>query len=390
MIDVSKKLKALVEYPFAELDRKKAEVLKKGGDVISLGIGDPDLGPFPSVIEKLKESTSTLNVNKYPSYKGSEELRYAVAKWYKDRFGVKLDHETEVLILIGAKEGIGHIPLAFVDQGDSVLVPDPGYPVYKAGTILAGGSPLTMPLHAENGFLPDLKDIEKKYGPQLINCKMMFLNYPNNPTSAIADEGFFKEVVDFAQRHNIIICHDATYSEITYDNYKAQSFLETEGAKNVGVEFHSLSKSCNMTGWRIGFVVGNREVIVGLGKVKTNMDSGAPNHMQIAGIEAINTMQENLGRILPVYKERRDLLVKAMQEAGINMQSPKATFYLWIPVPAGMKSVDFCGKVLEECGVLVTPGTGFGAEGEGYFRISLTASTEKIEEAYKRIKNLKL
>lgn len=390
MIDVSKRIKSLVEYPFAELDRKKAEVIKKGINVIDLGIGDPDLSPFPSVMEKLKESVKEPNVNKYPSYKGNEELRYAVAKWYEKRFGVRLNHETEVLILIGAKEGIGHIPLAFINPGDSVLVPDPGYPVYKSGTILASGSPLVMPLYSENKFLPDLEDVEKRYASQLANCKIMFINYPNNPTSAVADDIFFKKVVDFAKRHNIVVCHDATYSEITYDDYKAQSFLSTEGAKDVGVEFHSLSKSCNMTGWRIGFVVGNKEVIAGLGKVKTNLDSGAPNHMQFAAIEAIKTMQENLKRILPIYKERRDILVKAIREAGIDIQPPKATFYLWVPVPKGVKSVQFCGRVLEECGVIVPPGTGFGTQGEGYFRISLTTSTQEIEEAYKRIKSLKL
>jgi len=389
MFNISERLKSLVEYPFAELNRKKEEVIKRGIKVIDLGIGDPDSPPLPSVIEKLKKSTEAPDVHKYPSYKGSEELRYAVAKWYENRFGVKLDHESEVLILIGAKEGIGHIPLAFVNPGDCVLVPDPGYPVYRAGTILAGGSPIIMPLREENGFLPDLSSLEKD-SSLLEKCKMMFINYPNNPTSAVADEGFFTEVIDFARHHKIIICHDATYSEITFDGFKAKSFLNVEGAKDIGVEFHSLSKSCNMTGWRIGFIVGNKDIIAGLGKVKTNLDSGAFNVVQLAAVEAIRTMPENLRKVLPIYTQRRNILVSALIEAGFRIKIPQATFYLWVPVPSGMKSSRFCEKILDECGVLVTPGTGFGTEGAGYFRISFTTPTSQIEEACKRIKSLKL
>lgn len=389
MFEISNRLKSLVEYPFAELNREKEEVKKRGIEVIDLGIGDPDLPPLSSVIEILKKSTEVPDVHKYPSYKGSKTLRYAVAKWYENRFGIKLDYETEVLILIGAKEGIGHIPLAFVNPGDSVLVPDPGYPVYRAGTILADGIPITMPLCEENNFLPDLSIIGKNLS-MLKKCKMMFINYPNNPTSAVADENFFEGVVDFAHSHNIIVCHDATYSEITFGGFKVNSFLNVKGAKNIGIEFHSLSKSCNMTGWRIGFVVGNKNIIAGLGKVKTNLDSGVFNVVQLAAVEAIRTMPENLKRILPVYTQRRDILVKALTKIGFKMKSPQATFYLWIPIPIKMKSADFCEKLLEECGVLVTPGTGFGAEGEGYFRISLTTATAQIEEACQRIKSLKL
>ena len=324
-----------------------------------------------------------------PSYKGSEALRCAVAEWYRSRFGVVLDCEKEVLILIGAKEGIGHIPLAFVNPGDGVLVPDPGYPVYRAGTILADGTVVAMPLRAENNFLPDLEALEKNTDI-LKKCVMMYINYPNNPTNAVADETFFKEVVEFAHRYNIIVCHDATYSEITYDGYRAGSFLEVAGAKEIGVEFHSLSKSCNMTGWRVGFVVGNKDVVAGLGKVKTNLDSGVFNVVQYAAIEALKTMPENLARILPIYTKRRDILLEALNKAGIAIKKPRATFYLWIPVPCGMTSEHFCGKILEECGVLVTPGTGFGEEGEGYFRISLTTPTDQIQEAGERIKKLKL
>jgi LL-diaminopimelate aminotransferase len=341
------------------------------------------------VIEKLKKSTEIADIHKYPSYKGSEELRRAVAQWYEKRFGIKLDADKEVLILIGAKEGIGHIPLAFVNPGDCVLVPDPGYPVYRAGTILADGIAVTMPLREENNFLPDVSGLEKN-SSILKKCKMMFINYPNNPTSAVADKDFFEQVIDFAHRYNILVCHDATYSEITFDGFKAKSFLNMKGAKDIGVEFHSLSKSCNMTGWRIGFVVGNKDVIAGLGKVKTNLDSGAFNVIQLAAVEAIRTMPENLKRILPVYTQRRNILVETLTKIGFKIKKPQATFYLWIPVPIKMKSADFCGKLLEECGVLVTPGTGFGAEGEGYFRISLTTETAKIEEACQRIKNLKL
>jgi LL-diaminopimelate aminotransferase len=389
MFNISSRVKSLVEYPFAELDRKKKEVIKKGVKVIDLGIGDPDLSPLPIVIEKFKESTGISGVHKYPSYKGSEELRYAVAKWYESRFGVKLDHENEVLILIGAKEGIGHIPLAFINPGDGVLVPDPGYPVYRAGTILADGLPIPMPLREENNFLPDISILEKDRS-LLKKCKMMYINYPNNPTSAVANEDFFEKIVAFAHRHNIMACHDATYSEITFDGFKANSFLSVNGAKDIGVEFHSLSKSCNMTGWRIGFVVGNKDIIAGLGKVKTNLDSGVFNVVQLAAVEAIRTMPENLKRMLPIYTQRRDVLTEALIKIGFKMKKPQATFYLWVPVPADMKSAVFCEKMLGECGVLVTPGTGFGNEGEGYFRISLTTATAQIEEACQRIKNLKL
>ena len=389
MFNISNRVKSLVEYPFAELNRKKEEVIKRGVKVIDLGIGDPDLPPLSSVIAKLKKSTEGQDVHRYPSYKGSEELRYAVAKWYEDRFGIKLDHGKEVLILIGAKEGIGHIPLAFINPGDCVLVPDPGYPVYRAGTILANGIPVAMPLREKNDFLPDLSSIGKDSSPPP-KCKMMFINYPNNPTSAVADEDFFKNVVDFAHRNKIIVCHDATYSEITFDGFKANSFLSTKGAKDVGIEFHSLSKSCNMTGWRVGFVVGNKDIIAGLGKVKTNLDSGVFNVVQLAAVEAIKTMSENLRKILPIYEQRRNTLVEALTKAGFSTKRPKATFYLWIPIPSSMKSDVFCTKMLDECGLLVTPGTGFGPEGEGYFRISLTAATGQIEEACQRIKSLKL
>jgi LL-diaminopimelate aminotransferase len=388
MFNISERLKSLVEYPFVELDRKKKEVIKRGIKVIDLGVGDPDLPPLPRVIDTLKKSTEKAEVHKYPSYKGSEELRYAVAEWYENRFGIKLDHESEVLILIGAKEGIGHIPLAFVNSGDYVLVPDPGYPVYRAGTILADGMPIAMPLREENGFLPDISGLEKE--PSLLKkCRIMYINYPNNPTSAVAEEDFFKKVVDFARRHNIIVCHDATYSEITFDSFKAKSFLNVDGAKGIGVEFHSLSKSCNMTGWRIGFIVGNKDIIAGLGKVKTNLDSGAFNVIQLAAVEAIRTMPENLKRILPIYTQRRNILVEALKEAGFRIKKPQATFYLWVPVIEGMKSAGFCERLLDECGVLVTPGTGFGTEGEGYFRISLTTPTTQIEEASQRISRLK-
>lgn len=388
MVEVSNRLKSLVEYPFAELDRKKKEVMSKGVKVIDLGVGDPDFPPFPAVIETLKKSTEIPKVHKYPSYKGSEELRCAVAKWYEGRFGVKLNPDDEVLILIGAKEGIGHIPLAFVNPKEHVLVPDPGYPVYRAGTILADGVPIDMPLRGENYFLPDLSLVGKK--PSVLKkCKLMFINYPNNPTSAVADETFFKQAVDFAQKHNIIVCHDATYSEITYDGFRAKSFLNIDGARDIGVEFHSLSKSCNMTGWRIGFVVGNKDIIAALGKVKTNLDSGAFNAVQLAAVEAIKTMPENLKQILPVYKQRRDILIEALTKAGLDIKTPQATFYIWIPVPSGMKSADFCGRILEQCGVLVTPGSGFGNEGEGYFRISFTTATEQIEEACRRFESLK-
>jgi LL-diaminopimelate aminotransferase len=322
--------------------------------------------------------------HRYPSYEGMISYREAVANWYRQRFNVSLDPKTEVLSLIGSKEGIGHIPLAFVNPGDVVLVPSPGYPVYPVGTLFAGGESCIMPLKEENGFLPDFKAIPED---KLKKARLMFLNYPNNPTAAVAPEGFFKEAIELAAKYNIIICHDAAYSEMYYDNEKPMSFLDVEGAKDVGIEFHSLSKTYNMTGWRIGFAVGNRDVIFGLGKIKTNLDSGVFQAIQEASITALQTEDAVLSRIRNIYQDRRDALYEGLKGLGIQINKPKATFYLWAKVPKGFDSTTFVAHLLEKTGVLGTPGVGFGSPGEGYIRFALTQPVERIREAVERIRN---
>jgi LL-diaminopimelate aminotransferase len=383
----AQRISELPPYLFAEIDRKKSEMIRKGVDIVDLGIGDPDLPTPPRIIEALKKAVEDPSTHRYPSYAGMQEFREAVARWYGKRFDVHLNPDTEILSLIGSKEGIAHIPLAFVDPGEVVLVPSPGYPVYPVGTLFAGGVPHVMPLLKENRFLPDFSSIPPDIAEK---SKLMFISYPNNPTGAVAEGDFFESVVGFASENNIIVCHDAAYTEVFYDGYKPQSFMQVEGAKAVGVEFHSLSKTFNMTGWRIGFVVGNEEVIAGLGKIKTNVDSGAFEAVQRAGIEALDAYEEEHGRILEVYQRRRDLMVEGLQEAGFELEKPMATFYLWMEVPRGYSSAEFTELLLTEAGIVVTPGNGFGDWGEGYVRISLTIGEYRLREAADRIKTLKL
>lgn len=380
------RLRKLPPYLFKEIDRKKAEVKARGVDIIDLGIGDPDLPTPIHIIEALQEAAGHPQNHRYPSYPGMLEYRSAVAAWYGRRFHVDLDPEREVLALIGSKEGIAHVPLAFINPGDISLVPSPGYPVYNTATIFAGGESFTMPLTRENQFLPDLDAIP---GDVARKAKLMFLNYPNNPTAAVADERFFNRVVAFAQKHGILVCHDAAYSEIAYDGYRPLSFLEVEGAKEVGLEFHSLSKTYNMTGWRIGFAAGNREAIDGLGAIKSNVDSGVFQAVQIAGIKALRSDQSCVAQMIDVYTERRDLMVKGLREAGFELDIPKASFYLWVTVPGGNTSAQLASRLLEK-GVVVTPGNGFGEPGEGYFRIALTQKKERMAEALERIKAVEL
>lgn len=383
---LAKRIKELPPYLFAELDRKRESARGRGMDIIDLGVGDPDR-PTPShIVEAMQKEVALPRNHRYPSYQGLLEFRQAVASWYRNRFGVELNPEKEVVSLIGAKEGIAHLPLAFIDRDDIVLVPSPAYPVYKIGTLFAGGTPYIMPLKKENNFLPDLKaipsDIAKK-------AKLMFLNYPNNPTGACADKSFFEEVVQFAKQHDIIVAHDAPYSEMYYDdNDKPISFLEVDGAKDIAIEFHSLSKTYQMTGWRIGFAVGNAEIISALGKVKTNIDSGLFEAIQRAGIVALTGDQRCTDEMRAVYKERRDALVNGLKEAGINVSPPKGTFYVFAPTPNGKPSTEFCSELLDKTGVVVTPGVGFGEEGEGFFRCALTVSVERIKEAVRRIKGV--
>jgi LL-diaminopimelate aminotransferase len=312
-------------------------------------------------------------------------FREAVSRWYLRRTGVTLDPLKEVVSLIGSKEGIAHIPLAFVDPGDTVLVPSPAYPVYAIATMFAGGIPYEMPLLKSNNFLPDFTAIPAEV---LDSAKMMFLNYPNNPTGASATTAFFEEVVDLARQHNIIVCHDFAYSEMTFDGYVPPSFLEVDGAKEVGIEFHSLSKTYNMTGWRIGFAVGNAQVIGGLGQIKSNIDSGIFEAIQIAGIEALEGDQGCLDEMRDIYTERRDVLVRGLHDLGLRMDIPKATFYVWIEVPSGQTSASFSQLLLEKIGIVATPGNGFGAPGEGYIRMALTVSKERLQEAVERMRGI--
>ena len=387
IFEKAERLKKLPPYLFKEIDRKKSEVRARGVDIIDLGIGDPDLPTPPHIIEALKKAAEDPGNHRYPSYSGMGDFKEAVAKWYQERFGVELDPDTEVVSLIGSKEGIAHFPLAFVNPGDVALVPAPAYPVYHIATMFAGGESYFMPLLSENRFLPDLNAIPDEITSR---ARIMFINYPNNPTSAVADLEFFRKVVEFARDNNILVCHDAAYTEMAFDGYRPPSFLAADGAKEVGIEFHSLSKTYNMTGWRIGFAVGNREAIDGLGAIKSNIDSGVFQAVQMAGIEAIRGDQSCVRDMVQVYSRRRDLMVKGLQDVGFEVESPRATFYLWIKVPEGYTSADLTERLLEDAGLVVTPGNGFGEPGEGYFRIALTQKRERLAEAVQRLKALSL
>jgi LL-diaminopimelate aminotransferase len=381
-IEKADRLQKLPPYLFAELDRKKAEARGRGVDVIDLGVGDPDLPTPDNIIASLTKAAHEPRYHRYPSYTGMNDFREAVSRWYRKRAGVEVDALKEVVSLIGSKEGIAHIPLAFINPGDVVLVPSPAYPVYAIATLFAGGVPHEMPLVKQNNFLPDLGAIPQEV---LAKAKMMFLNYPNNPTGAPATVAFFKEVVAFAEQHNIMVCHDFAYSEMTFDGYIPPSFLEIPGAKEVGIEFHSLSKTYNMTGWRIGFAAGNAEIIGGLGQIKSNIDSGIFEAIQVAGIEALEGDQGCLAEMRRIYTERRDVLVEGLRNLGLQMALPKATFYVWIEVPAGHDSASFAGLLLDKAGIMATPGSGFGAPGEGFIRMALTVSKERLQEAVARI-----
>ena len=386
-VEPAERVRQIPPYLFAEIDRKKRELRAKGADLIDLGIGDPDI-PTPSrIIDRLTKAAHDATNHRYPSYEGMLDFRQAVADWYQRRFGVSLDPEAEVLTLIGSKEGIAHIPLAFVNPGDYVLVPNPGYPVYRVATLFAGGTPHFMPLVGENGFLPELSKIPTGVAEK---AKLLFINYPNNPTAAVAERSFFEEVVKFADRHRIIVCHDAAYSEIAFDGYRPMSLMEVEGAREVGIEFHSLSKTFNMTGWRIGFAVGNREIVGALGRIKTNIDSGVFQAVQIAAAEALNGYGTETEEIIRVYTARRDLLVQAIRAAGLEVEPPRATFYLWVAVPSGYTSAQFAAHLMEKSGIVATPGIGFGDSGEGYIRFALTVGEDRLHEASSRLKELKI
>ncbi len=384
-IKKSERLGKLPPYLFAEIDRKKAELIRQGKDIISFGVGDPDIPTPIEIVEEMKRSVENPDFHQYPFGRGLAGFREAVAEWYQKRFRVKLDPGKEVHALIGSKEGIGHLPIGLIDPGDIVLVPSPGYPVYGGGTVLAGGEVFYMPLKEENGFLPDLDsipdDIKKR-------AKLMFVNYPNNPTGACADRSFYEKVVSFASKNGIVVASDNAYSEIFYSR-EPVSFLEVSGAKEVGVEFHSLSKTFNMTGWRIGFVVGNGKIVKILSDVKDNYDSGVFSAIQNAGIFALKNYEKFRAQNIKVWLRRRDALCEGLEKCGFEVKPPDATFYVWMKVPEGYTSAGFCEKLLAEALIVATPGSGFGAAGEGFVRFAFTVSEERIKEAVERIGRVK-
>jgi LL-diaminopimelate aminotransferase len=379
----SKRLQAMPPYLFAELERRIAEKRDAGIDVISLGIGDPDEPTYEYVVKAMQAAVADPATHQYPSNRGRDDFRQGLAEFYERRFGVEIDPGSEVIPAIGAKECIYNLCFAFLDPGDVALAADPGYPVYTGGPILAEATPHVMPLAPELGFVPDLTAIPSEVAAK---AKLMFLNYPNNPTGAVVPEGFFEMVVSFAREHEILVVHDNAYSETTYDGYEAPSFLATPGAKEVGVEVFSLSKGYNMTGWRCAAILGNADAVQTYWKLKTNIDSGLFEAIQIAGVEALSGPQGPLRRMNETYARRRDLVVDALREIGVEVTAPKGTIYVWAPVPAGHTSTSFAEKVLEEAAVVVSPGSMYGPSGEGFFRIALTAPDDRIEEAVERMR----
>lgn len=380
---VSERLEKIPPYLFAEIDRKIDEAKAKGIDIISLGIGDPDKPTLQPVVDEMHKAIDNPKNHDYPPYNGTAEFRKAASDWMKKRFGVDVDPDKEVLANIGSKEAIAHVFFAFVDKGDYTLVPDPGYPVYKNATIFAGGTPYAMPLLEENGYLPDFdkipEDIAKK-------SKILFLNYPNNPTGAVADLDFFKKAVDFCKKYDILLCHDMAYCEMTYDGYVAPSILQVEGAKDIAIEFYSHSKSYNMTGWRVGFVAGNADAVKALGTIKNNIDSGTFKAIQQAAVAAFNIDKKYIDELNNMYQQRRDAMEEGLKELGWDLKPSKATFYLWLPVPKGMTSEEFVTLMLEKAHLVVPPGNGYGRYGEGYFRIALTKDVQTIKECIRRMK----
>jgi len=382
------RIKELPPYLFADIDRKKSELRKLGRDLIDLGIGDPDLPTPPHIVAAMQAAAAEPKYHRYPSYEGMASFREAATGWYAKRFGVTgLDPQKECCALIGSKEGIAHFPVAFLDPGDLVLVPDPGYPVYATWTRFVGGEVYPMPLRRDNGFLPDLEAIPADVAKR---AKLMWINYPNNPTAALAGRDFYRRVVEFANRYDIIVASDVAYSEIYFDDVEPPcSFLEVEGAKDVGIEFQSLSKTYNMTGWRIGFAVGNADLVGGLGKVKTNTDSGAFEAVQAAAVAALSSSQDCVAEMRKIYGERRAALCDGLSQAGFDVLRPKATFYVLLACPKGVTSAQMVTNLLE-AGVVSTPATGFGAHGEGFVRLTLCADKARLAEAARRIVAAKL
>ncbi len=391
-IERAERLKKLPPYLFIEIDKMKRKAKEDGMDLVDLGIGDPDLPTLKPIIEEMQKEIWDAGNHQYPLGSGLKDFRVAAAAWYKRRFGGDFDPETEVMALIGSKEAIGHLPLAFINPGDVVLIPDPGYPVYNAGTIFAEGVPYIMPLLEENNFLPDFDKIPAGI---LKKAKLMFINYPNNPTAAIAPVSFYEKVAAFAKKNNIIVCHDAAYSEMFYDGTKTMSFFNAAGAREVGIEMFSFSKTFNMTGWRLGYAIGNKELIAGLASVKGNLDSGQFHAIQRAGIAALNLPDKWTDELRLTYEKRRNVLVAGLRSLGWSVNNPKATFYVWVKVPekfanqhknSGSISGELVKFLLQNCGIVTTPGVGFGKYGEGYIRMTICTTEERLKEAVRRLK----
>ena len=379
----AKRIEKLPPYLFAEIDRKVAEAKARGADIISFGVGDPDLPTPPHVIEALHKGASDPATHRYPSYTGMPEFRQSIASWYSRRFDVTLDADDEVQPLVGSKEGIFHLPVAFIDPGDIALIPDPGYPVYETGTILAGGEAVLLPLTEANGYKPDLASLSDEV---LDRARVLWLNYPSNPTAACADISLFEEAVRFCKQHDLLLAHDAAYTEITFDGYVAPSVLEVDGAMDCAIEFHSLSKTYNMTGWRIGWVAGAPVAIEAMKRLKTNVDSGIFDAVQRAGIAAIEGPQDYHLSCVERFRHRRDLLCDGLKSMGIVVEPPKGSIYVWVPVPEGHTSESFTTFLLDTCDIVVAPGTGYGPSGEGYVRFSLTIEDDRLEEGVERLR----
>jgi LL-diaminopimelate aminotransferase len=381
--DPSRRLEAIPPYKFQELEQQIADKRAAGIDVISLGIGDPDQPTYPHVVEAMQEAVANPAYHQYPSNRGRDEFRQGLSEFYNRRFGVEIDPKSEVIPAIGAKECIYNLCFAFLDPEDVALASDPGYPVYTGGPILAGAKAELLPLVPELGFAPDLTAVPADVANR---ARLMFVNYPNNPTGAVVPEGFFDTVVSFAREYEILVVHDNAYSETTYDGYVAPSFLATPGAKEVGVEVFSLSKGYNMTGWRCAAILGNAEAIQTYWRLKTNVDSGLFEAIQMAGVAALRGPSEPMEQMNAIYTRRRDLVVSTLREIGVDVPSPKGTIYVWAPVPEGHTSTSFCELVLEEAAVVISPGSMYGPSGEGFFRIALTAPDDRIEEAVERMR----
>jgi LL-diaminopimelate aminotransferase len=381
-MEVSRRLKKIPPYVFAEIDKKRQAAVAKGVDVINLGIGDPDQPTPPHIVEAMREAVLNPINHHYPPFGGTKEYKTAAADWCHQRFGFTVDPDTEVTSLIGGKEGLHNTIMAFIDEGDVNLIPDPAYPVYKTSTILAGGEPYFLPLTPENDYLPDLEAI-----PQAVlqKSKLLMLNYPNNPTAGVADLGFFEKVVSFAKKNDLLFCHDLSYSEMTFDGYKAPSVLEIPGAKDVTMELHTLSKAFNMTGWRIGFAIGNAQAVKALAQIKSNVDTDVFRAVQVAAIAAFKGPRDHIDFCNKLYIERRNVAVKRLKELGWEVKPNKATFYMWLKVPEGFTSAEFATEMLDRAGIVVPPGTAYGPTGEGYVRLSLCATVERLNEAFDRM-----